>query len=85
MFKNFHAIVMAAAAGAGLLVLSASPSLACIYVATDPSCGSVPQPQIEHRGARLYNVVPGGSTMNSPRPSAPSHLPRRAAGAENSK
>lgn len=73
MFKNIHAITVAAAAGAALLLAGASPSLACYATATP--CWEAPPPTeatapVEHRGARLYNVVPGGSTTGLLRPSA---------------
>jgi hypothetical protein len=81
MPKIFHAIAIATAIGAGSLVLSASPSLAC-YVSAS-ACHETPTPGAEapapvaHRGARLYNVVPGGSTTSSLRPSAPYRSPQR--------
>jgi hypothetical protein len=80
MPKSIHAITIAAVTSAGLLVLSASPSLACYATAT-PCTELAPQPQIEHRGARLYNLVPGRSTVNSLPPSAA----RRAPAVENSR
>ena len=79
MPKNFHAVALAVAAGAGLLLASASPSLACYATATP--CWEAPTPGAEapapaaHR--RLYNVVPGGLTTNSLRPSAPHRSPQR--------
>jgi hypothetical protein len=84
MPKSFHAIAIAAATSAGLLMLSASPSLACYATAT-PCTELAPQPQIVHRGGRLYDAVPRGSTANSLRPSTPYHFPRPAPAAENSK
>jgi hypothetical protein len=80
MSKNFHAIAMAAAAGAGLLLVSASPSLACYLSGTPchetPTPGAATPAPVTHRGA-LYNVVPGGSTANSLRPSARYRAPHR--------
>ena len=89
MSKNFHAIAMAAAAGAGLLLVTASPSLACYASAT--ACHEVPTPgaaasaPVAHRGASLYNVVPGGSTTNSLRRSAPYRSPQRGPALSGSK
>jgi hypothetical protein len=89
MPKIFHAIAIAAATGAGSLVLSASPSLACYASAT--ACHEAPTPRAEapapvaHRGASLYNVVPGGSTSNSLRPSAPYRSPQRGPALSRSK
>jgi hypothetical protein len=86
MPKSFHAIAIAAATSAGLLMLSASPSLACYATATPcTELAPQPQPQIEHRGGRLYDAVPRGSTANSLRPSTPYHFPRPAPAAQNSK
>jgi hypothetical protein len=81
MPKVFHAFTIAAATSAGLLVLSASPSLACYVTATAcselPTQGAVAPAPVIHRRASLYNVVPGGATTNSLRPSAPHRFPQR--------
>jgi hypothetical protein len=81
MPKVFHAITIAAATSAGLLVLSASPSMACYVTATAcseaPTLGAAAPAPVAHRRAGLYNVVPGGSTTNSLRPSAPHRSPQR--------
>jgi hypothetical protein len=69
MFKNVQAIAIAAAASAGLLVASASPSLACVNVTANLDCHESAE-QAAPAGARLYNVAPGGSTTNSLRASA---------------
>ena len=62
MPKVFHAITIAAVTSAGLLVLSASPSLACYVTATAcseaPTVGAVAPAPVAHRRASLYNVVP---------------------------
>ena len=89
MSKMFHVITIAAAAGAGLLVLSASPSLACYVTATAcsdaPTLGAAAPAPVAHRRASLYNVVPGGSTTNSLRPSAPHRSPQRDPATSRSK
>jgi hypothetical protein len=82
LLKNVHAVAIAAAASAGLLVLSASPSSAC-YVTASP-CTEL-QDQIPHQGARLYDVVPGGLTTHSLGPTAPHHGPRPAPAVTRSK
>jgi hypothetical protein len=88
MPKIFHAIAIAAAAGAGSLVLSASPSLACYATATPcweaPNPGAAAPAPVAHPRA-LYNVVPGGSTTNSLRPSAPHRSPQRGPALSGSK
>jgi hypothetical protein len=79
MPKYFHTIAVAAVASAGIVLASASPSLACYATATP--CSEAPMPDAAgpapavHGGARLYDVVPGGSATFSPRPShrAPQH------------
>jgi hypothetical protein len=88
MPKIFHAIAIAAATGAGSLVLSASPSLACYATATPcweaPDPGAKAQAPVAHpRG--LYNFAPGGSTTNSPRPSAPHRALQRGPALSTSK
>jgi hypothetical protein len=89
MPKIFHAITIAAATSAGLLVLSASPSLACYVSASAcsnaPILGAKAPAPVAHRGASLYNVVPGGSTTNSLRPSAPHRAPQRGPALSTSK
>jgi hypothetical protein len=79
--KNFHSIAMAAAAGAGLLLASASPSMACIYVTVNPSC-TESGPETVHgpismQNGALYGFVPGDSAMTAP--SARHRVPRRRA------
>ena len=80
MPKIFHAIAIATATGAGSLMLSAGPSLACYATATP--CWEAPDPSakapapVAHPRA-LYNFTPGGSTTNSLRPSAPYRAPQR--------
>jgi hypothetical protein len=76
MFKNFHTTALAAAAGAGLLMVSVSPSLACIWVATNPSC-TESAPQVTRHGA-LYDVAPGGSMINSQSHRSRQHAPAGA-------
>jgi hypothetical protein len=76
---NFHTIAAVAVASAGIMLASASPSLACYATATP--CWEAPMPDAAgpapavHGGARLYNMVPGGSATFSPQPShrAPQH------------
>lgn len=89
MPKVFHAITIAAATSAGLLVLSASPSMACYVTATAcseaPTLGAAAPAPVAHRRASLYNVVPGGSTTNSLRPSAPYRSPQRGSALSGAK
>jgi hypothetical protein len=54
MFRNVHAVALAAAAGAGLLLASASPSLACIFVTVNPSCTESAD-QSAHGGGMFYD------------------------------
>jgi hypothetical protein len=66
---NFHTIATAAIASAGILLASASPSLACYATATP--CTEAPMPDAAGpapavHGARLYNMVPGASATFSP-------------------
>jgi hypothetical protein len=71
---NFHTIAAVAVASAGIMLASASPSLACYATATP--CWEAPMPDAAgpapavRGGARLYNMVPGGSATFS---SGPSH------------
>jgi hypothetical protein len=81
MFKKLHTMAVVAAAGAGLLVASASPSLACIYVTANPSCHES-EPQVTH-GRALYDVVPGG--MKSLHLSAPHRSAQSGSAISNSK
>jgi len=77
--KYFHTIAAVAVASAGIVLASVSPSLA--YYATATPCFEAPMPDAAepapaaHGGARLYNMVPGGSATFSPGPShrAPQH------------
>jgi hypothetical protein len=82
MFKNVQAIAIAAAASGGLLVASASPSLACVNVTANPNCTELAEPAA-HPGARLYNVAPGGSTTDSLR--AAHRSPQRGSAPSTSK
>jgi hypothetical protein len=75
---NFHTIAAAALASAGILLATASPSLACYATATP--CTEAPMPDASGpapavHGGRLYNMVPGGTATFAPRPShrVPAH------------
>lgn len=81
MFKNIHATAIGAAAIAGLLALSASPSFAC-YVTASPCTVSPAQPA--HIGAMLYNRAPSGQATNLLRPSARHHFRWRVPAEANS-
>ena len=80
--KYFHSIAAAAVASVGIVLASASPSLACYATATP--CSEAPMPDTAgpapavHGGARLYNMVPGGSATFSPGPSHRSRQHDRA-------
>jgi hypothetical protein len=82
MLKTINTVAIAAAASAGLLMATASPSLACWVSASECHEGAAPAAAHERP---LYNSVPGATTTGARSSTQPSSVHEAHAAAQQPK